>query len=77
MPHEPIIRLENITVRRQGNPILGNVSLSIDHKEHTAIIGSNGAGKSTLVQVISQEIHPLWQPNSKKSNLWQKSGGES
>ena len=66
MPQEPIIRLENITVRRQGKPILDFVSLTINDKEHTAIIGANGAGKSTLVQVISQEIHPLWQPNSKR-----------
>ncbi len=66
MPQEPIIRLENITVRRQGRPILDRVSLSIAAGEHTAIIGSNGAGKSTLVQVISQEIHPLWQPDSKR-----------
>jgi len=60
----PIIDLYNITVRRSGKPILNGISLSIQDKEHVAIIGPNGAGKSTLVQVISEEIHPIYNPNS-------------
>ncbi|MFA7371493.1 MAG: ATP-binding cassette domain-containing protein [Sphaerochaetaceae bacterium] len=65
MPKVPMIALENISVQRAGRPILNNVSLTVDAGEHTAIIGSNGAGKSTLVQVISQEVHPLWKEDSK------------
>ena len=61
---ESIVSLHNITVRRNGTAILDSISLDIAEGEHTAIIGANGAGKSTLVQVISQEIHPLWQPQS-------------
>lgn len=63
---ERIISLEHATVRRMGNPILDDVSLSVKKGEHLAIIGPNGAGKSTLVQVISEEIHPLYNPITKR-----------
>jgi iron complex transport system ATP-binding protein len=66
MSVEPIISLRNITVRRSGRPIVDSLSLDVYPTEHVAIIGSNGAGKSTLVQVISQEVHPLWAPESKR-----------
>jgi iron complex transport system ATP-binding protein len=66
MSAEPIIALQNISVRRSGRLILKNVSLSLYHEEHVAIIGANGAGKSTLVQVMSEEVHPLWAPDSQR-----------
>ncbi|WP_320129154.1 ATP-binding cassette domain-containing protein [uncultured Sphaerochaeta sp.] len=40
--------------------------LSLCEGEHVAIIGPNGAGKSTLIQIISEEIHPLYNPLSKR-----------
>lgn len=61
-----IIVLEHATVRRNGLPILDDVSLTIRQNEHVAIIGPNGAGKSTLVQLISEEIHPLYSPTTKR-----------
>ncbi|MGE4583154.1 MAG: ABC transporter ATP-binding protein [Sphaerochaeta sp.] len=61
-----IIQLEHATVRRMGNPILNDVSLSLYQNEHVAIIGPNGAGKSTLMQVISEEIHPLYSEQTKR-----------
>lgn len=60
------VDLQHITVRRSLRPILDDVSLSIDTHEHVAIIGANGAGKSTLVQVMSQEVHPLQTPQTKR-----------
>lgn len=59
---EPIVEIKHATVRRNGVNILDDVSLTIEQGTHVAIIGPNGAGKSTLVQVISEEIHPLWSP---------------
>jgi len=53
---QPIISLQNITVR----------DLDIREGEHVAIIGANGAGKSTLVQVMSEEVHPVWAPDSER-----------
>lgn len=64
MSVDPIVSLRNITVRRSGRHILDALSLDIHPHEHTAIIGANGAGKSTLVQVMSEEVHPLWAPDS-------------
>lgn len=66
MSTDPIISLKNITVRRAGRPILDSVSLDIFAGEHVAIIGANGAGKSTLVQVMSEEVHPIWSPDSRR-----------
>ena len=66
MSADPIISLKNITVRRAGRPILDSVSLDIFAGEHVAIIGANGAGKSTLVQVMSEEVHPIWSPDSQR-----------
>jgi iron complex transport system ATP-binding protein len=61
-----IIELSHATVRRAGNNILDDISFSVKEGEHVAIIGPNGAGKSTLVQVISEEIHPLYNPLAKR-----------
>lgn len=66
MSVEPVVSLRNITVRRSGRPILDSLSLDIYANEHVAIIGANGAGKSTLVQVMSEEVHPLWAPDSRR-----------
>ena len=64
--HDQVIELTHATVMRMGKPILDDVSFSVKNNEHVAIIGPNGAGKSTLVQVISEEIHPLYNPQSKR-----------
>lgn len=57
-----MISLNNITVQRQGNALLKDLSLTLRRGEHTAIIGPNGAGKSTLLKVLTKEMHPLQQP---------------
>jgi len=62
MSTAPIIELRNVAVRRNGRVILDIEALDIQAGAHVAIIGPNGAGKSTLVQVLAQEVHPLWNP---------------
>ncbi len=51
-------------VQRQGRSILDIGSLSVDEGESIAIIGANGAGKSTLVNLMCEQIHPLYSEKS-------------
>ncbi|MGM0432430.1 MAG: ABC transporter ATP-binding protein [Spirochaetota bacterium] len=54
-----MIHFKHVTVRRQGKPILDDLTLDLEPGEHCAIIGPNGSGKSTLVEVISKDVHPI------------------
>ena len=56
------IELSHASVRREGEFILKDVSLTVKEGEKIAIIGPNGAGKSTLINVIARNIYPLWKP---------------
>lgn len=53
-----IINFKNIYVSYDLNPVLKNINLKIDEKEHWAILGSNGSGKSTLIKLISNDLYP-------------------
>jgi phosphonate transport system ATP-binding protein len=43
---------------RAGEPVLRNVSLEIDDRGMTAIIGPSGTGKSTLIRCINRLVEP-------------------
>ncbi|NCC65812.1 MAG: ATP-binding cassette domain-containing protein, partial [Spirochaetia bacterium] len=64
--YEQVIQIAHATVRRAGKPILNDVSFSVNMGEHVAIIGPNGAGKSTLMQLLSEEIHPVYKAETKR-----------
>ncbi|KQC08440.1 MAG: ABC transporter [Methanolinea sp. SDB] len=49
---EPVIEVENVTLGRNGQKILDNVSLSVEPGDFYAIIGPNGGGKTTLLKII-------------------------
>ena len=51
----PIIRLENISVRRDERDILRNVDFALQAKEIVTLIGPNGAGKSTLIKILQEK----------------------
>lgn len=57
-----MIHFSHVTVRRQGKDILHDVCIDIPQNQHTAILGPNGAGKSTLIQVMSKDVHPVYDP---------------
>ena len=48
-----VIEVENVTLRRAGKTILREVSWSIQHGEHWALLGANGSGKTTLLKVLT------------------------
>ena len=54
-----LIDFNNVTVIKDGRPILDSVSLSIAANENIAIIGPNGSGKSSLIKVMTREYYPV------------------
>ncbi|MGA1117276.1 MAG: ABC transporter ATP-binding protein [Candidatus Nanopelagicaceae bacterium] len=53
-----LLKLENISVIRGGQNILGPINWSLNQGERWVVIGPNGAGKTTFLQLISALIHP-------------------
>ncbi len=54
----PLIDFQNVTVRRAGQKVLRNFSLTIPEGQHVAILGPNGCGKSTFIKTITKELYP-------------------
>lgn len=52
------IVFENISFRYGKNPVLENVSLSLEPNSLTAIVGPSGSGKSTLLKLIARFYDP-------------------
>ena len=48
----------NVSVTRDGNKLINNISLRIEGGEFLAVLGPNGAGKSTLLKILSGELEP-------------------
>jgi branched-chain amino acid transport system ATP-binding protein len=55
---EPILHVENVTVRFGGVTAVNGVTLRVERGTRWAVIGPNGAGKTTLFKTISGEVHP-------------------
>jgi len=55
---ETIINLENVSLIRDGNYILKNISWQVKKNEQWAVIGRNGAGKSFLLRILSANLFP-------------------
>ena len=55
---EPLLHVDDITLRFGAVQALSDVSVDIFRGEIVAIIGPNGAGKTSLINVISGFYHP-------------------
>ncbi len=55
----PILALDRIAVGYDGNPVLRNVSLSVDTDDRIALLGANGNGKSTLAKLLAERLEAI------------------
>lgn len=53
-----LIDLIEVSKKFGPNEILNKVSLSVNEREHIAIIGKNGSGKSTLMKLVAGSLEP-------------------
>lgn len=51
-----MLRANQLTISRQGNTLLDNVSCELDANELIALVGHNGSGKSTLIKALAGEM---------------------
>jgi Fe-S cluster assembly ATP-binding protein len=49
---EPLLRVENLSLRREGRDILRNVNLIVQATQVHALLGLNGSGKSSLAYAL-------------------------
>ncbi|MEE1816300.1 ATP-binding cassette domain-containing protein [Streptomyces sp. SP18ES09] len=54
----PVLHAEAVTVVREGNPLLSDITLTVRPGEHWALLGANGAGKTTLLGLLGAQTHP-------------------
>ena len=51
-PGEPIVKLEGVTCGYGGQPVLSDVTLSIEPGDFVGLLGPSGSGKTTLLRSI-------------------------
>lgn len=56
---DELIKIENLTVGYDKNPVLHNVNLKIFEKDFLGVIGPNGGGKTTLLKAILGLLKPM------------------
>lgn len=54
----PLLRLENVTLTRDGRTVLENVSLALEPGEKVGLVGPNGAGKTSLLHLMVGLLKP-------------------
>src|SRR3954447_4038756 len=53
-----VVQLTDVSVVRDGKPILDSVTWSVDDDQRWVVLGPNGAGKTTLLQIVAAMMHP-------------------
>lgn len=55
----PVLQFHDVTAYRNDTKVMDQFSMTINPREHTAIVGPNGSGKSTFIQLLTHQLHPL------------------
>ena len=53
---QTVLSLQNVNIYQDGNPILTNVNLRVNHGEFLYIIGKTGAGKSSFMKTLYADL---------------------
>ncbi|MEQ8650867.1 MAG: ABC-F family ATP-binding cassette domain-containing protein [Kiloniellales bacterium] len=53
-----MLRLDKITLRIAGRPLLENASAALSRGQRVGLVGPNGAGKTTLLKLIQGQLQP-------------------
>ena len=53
------IEIKNLTLAYDAEPVIKNLSFSVEHGDYICIVGENGSGKSTLVKSLLGLIQPV------------------
>lgn len=54
-----LISGRNLTLGYDGQPIISNLSFSVEQGDYLCIVGENGSGKSTFVRTVLGLVEPL------------------
>src|SRR5882757_7488831 len=54
----PLIRLNEVTIRFLGPPLLDDVSCQIESSQRIGLLGRNGSGKTTLMRMMRGDVTP-------------------
>ncbi|GAB5470806.1 MAG: ABC-F family ATP-binding cassette domain-containing protein [Rhodospirillales bacterium] len=53
-----MLRIDKVTLRIAGRPLLENASASLSRNQRVGLIGPNGAGKTSLLKLIQGQLQP-------------------
>ena len=56
---EPLIKIQNLTVGYDKNPVLERVNLEVNEQDFLGVIGPNGGGKTTLLKAVLGLLKPM------------------
>lgn len=58
MARAPLLQLNSVSLTFGGNPLLDQVSLTVQPGDRLALVGRNGSGKSTLMKLMAGLVDP-------------------
>ena len=74
-----LVTFNDVNFAYAGNPILSNITFSVNEGERVGLIGENGAGKTTLLKLIGGELLPesgeIQRKNGASFGFLQQNGG--